>query len=337
MSLSIVRASVSFVTATTTLACLIGLPAPAHAVDQYSITATTYEWIELWQYDADVALAADEDAVPFDLPWTFQYGDPGNERSIESIAVSSNGVVTLQEAGETEFSDSEGSSDCADSPPDWEMTSMDTLDMIFALHDDLDSSYYGFFGVKAYAAGELDSLGVAVPREMVVIFFETEVYADGDEGLLNRFEILLEPDGRITWNFESFEWSSAEGDPWSGLVAGSGEHADPRWNGVGCASDLGFDPAAVAAAGGYQVVEEAYLATTDGGGDDDTGDDDFGDDDAADDDTADDDTADDDTADDDDDGARDCTCRNDPGAALLASPMILLLLASLVSFRRRAR
>jgi hypothetical protein len=235
----------------------------ALAVHRYAISPTTFNWIQVDCGDADDCDDADDNSFTYTLPWTFPYGDPERARDIVSIVVSSNGTITLQEAGEADYyTDDYKSADCSSSPPDPGMDDVPGLDIIFANHDDLSSYYYGYYAVKAYNAGDTDSDGNIVPEDVVVVLWETETYEDeDDDDLLNRFEVLLYPDGRIVWNFDYFEWTDYDGDPYSGLVASVYDHPfNPRWNSVGCASSLGFDAGDVSDAGGHLDVQEAYQA-----------------------------------------------------------------------------
>jgi len=240
---------------------IVFLSTNAFAVHNYLLKATTYNWIQVDKTDADVSDYSDDSSFSYSLPWSFPYGDPSNVRTIVNIVVGSNGIVTLQETGETSYTEEYQYPDCSATPPDAEVTNSPALDLIFANHTDLDSSNYGYYAVKAYQAGDLDSAGNTVSEDVVVILWETETYDNADSNYLNKFEVLLFPDGRIIWNYDYFQWTGYNGDPYSGLAAASQDHSvSPRWNSLGCASTLGFDTSAVSEAGGTLSVQEAYVA-----------------------------------------------------------------------------
>ena len=146
-----------------------------------------FEW-----YSMTTGSAGDDEYFTYTLPWAFPFAG----KEIVRIGISSNGFIELLESGELL---SEHPTLDYYAMQDYEslLNFVDTYDygdFIFAWHDDLSSSYYGFYGVEYNG-------------EVVVVHWETETYNDGDEDRLNYFQLWLFPDGSIQWNFKEFNYS----------------------------------------------------------------------------------------------------------------------------------
>lgn len=83
-----------------------------------------------------------------------------------------------------------------------------TSTYLLAAYDDLDSSYYGFYGYKLFS-------------DRAVFYYDTETYYDGDYDYLNNFEIILNQNGKAQWNFNYADYSGYDYDLFSGIYFGN--------------------------------------------------------------------------------------------------------------------
>ena len=79
---------------------------------------------------------------------------------------------------------------------------------VLAAYDDLSSSSYGYFGY-------------ALHGDHAVFNWTTETFDDEDYGLLNIFQVVLESDGSVRWNFLDAGYESYSYDLFSGLYLGN--------------------------------------------------------------------------------------------------------------------
>ena len=79
---------------------------------------------------------------------------------------------------------------------------------ILAAYDDLDSAHYGYYGY-------------ALHGDHAVFNWVTETYIDGGEGLMNIFQMVLNSDGSVQWNFLDAGYQNYGFDLFTGLYLGA--------------------------------------------------------------------------------------------------------------------
>ncbi|UCF93496.1 MAG: DUF4214 domain-containing protein [Desulfobacterales bacterium] len=170
----------------------------------------------------DASIAADNEHTVYPLAFTF----PFFGRSMTAISVNTNGLIELLESGETCHA-------CADPGTHSAGGHIGHMDAIFASNDDLttdsfgDSDYMQIFN--------LDS------RIMIEWFGSTN--EDNDSGAYPlHFQVLMDQDGTIVWNFKEMSFDSHSFDMYSGLYANGGPEIDVGYA-INTQSSWVFDPA----------------------------------------------------------------------------------------------
>lgn len=83
-----------------------------------------------------------------------------------------------------------------------------TSSYLLAAYDDLSTFYYGYFGY-------------ALESDRAVFYYDTETYYDEGYELLNNFEVILNSDGSVQWNFNYADYEDWDDDLFSGLYFGN--------------------------------------------------------------------------------------------------------------------
>lgn len=139
----------------------------------------------------------DDDYTGHSLPFTF----PFFGREITSISYNTNGLIELQESGESCY-------ECSDYDTHSDGDHIGNMDAIFAANDDLITGII----VHAYS-------------DRVELLWGGCTYDDGyiecDAELI--FKVILYQDGRVVWKFFSMDWGSSSGFMYSGLYDNEGD------------------------------------------------------------------------------------------------------------------
>ncbi|MBW1637076.1 MAG: Ig-like domain-containing protein, partial [Deltaproteobacteria bacterium] len=146
--------------------------------------------------------SGDDAYFSYHLPFSF----PFYGRVISSVSVNTNGLIELLEDGEESYI---GDEYLTHSNGDH----IGHIDAVFAANGDLD---LGSGYLRLYNAGD-----------HVVIEWFGATYEDyDDDGYTNahplHYQVTLQSDGKISWNFKTFNFSQHEGDLFSGLYPNSG-------------------------------------------------------------------------------------------------------------------
>ncbi|WP_440954549.1 PGF-pre-PGF domain-containing protein [Methanosarcina sp. Mfa9] len=187
--------------------------------DQYSLNEADYQWINITQEDLDWS-NSDDDYCSENVSIGFDFTLDGV--TYTWMEVVSNGVIHLIPEGGVELGD-----DDYDYASQWANWYPDET-FIFALSDDLDARYDGWYGYKSYLAGDTDSGGNAIPCNLTVIDYHTATYEDSYYSEYpNDFQIVLYEDGTLRFNFNRTDYRSFEYSLDSGLYLGndSSEHS----------------------------------------------------------------------------------------------------------------
>ncbi len=83
-----------------------------------------------------------------------------------------------------------------------------TSTYLLAAYDDLSSDDYGYYGY-------------ALESNRAIFYYNTETYYDEDHELLNNFEVILNSDGSVQWNFNYADYDDYDYDLFSGLYFGN--------------------------------------------------------------------------------------------------------------------
>lgn len=166
-----------------------------------SFRPVTYEW---------------EDYSSNALDWT----DSGDDASTGSTALDFS--VTIGGATYSHFDmNSNGYiellTDVSDVPTDYGWDSIDRLTSadpnatyMLAGYDDLSSVSRNYYGYKLFT-----------DPNRAVFYYDTETYQDEGRRLLNTFEVILNEDGNVQWNFNDAQYEWFDGDLYSGLYLGN--------------------------------------------------------------------------------------------------------------------
>ena len=196
------RISSDFYTSTTDLSLNVGQSLKDH------------EWIEVSESSADYYEQANNDYLgPFDLPFTVTL----EGMDYDSFEMSSNGSIELIPVGSSGHGiDGYGyKSDLIEDDDYSDAT------LIMASYDDLYSRWYGYYGYQVFKSGDIDAGGAVVDRDCIVFCWNTPTHDDYSPDYMNKFEVVLYPDGTIMWNFDSMNFDDYGYDMYSGIYVGS--------------------------------------------------------------------------------------------------------------------
>lgn len=168
------------------------------------------EWLYLSKEDMDASKRCDDCTIEGNLPFPFSM----QGTTFTRYSVNSNGAVELlPQSGSFQMNAAAGN-------PENMIAAYPDATMIFASFDDLVSTWNGFFGVRHLKPGDRIGEGQPITEEALVFHWETETYSNEDYGYMNNFEVLLYPDGRVQWNFDTMDYDAYDYQMYSGIYDG---------------------------------------------------------------------------------------------------------------------
>ncbi len=161
-------------------------------------TQIPFEWEEFTTSTlTDYDMADDDHLGPISLGFSVTIGGA----TYDHFDMDSNGYVELLSGTQdpTEYGYG-GIQELIDENP--------TSTYLLAAYDDLSSWEYGYYGY-------------ALQHNRAIFYYNTETYYDEGYELLNNFEIILNSNGKVQWNFNYADYDDYDFDLFSGLYFGN--------------------------------------------------------------------------------------------------------------------
>ena len=182
--------------------------------DTYEFNGTTVSRIapSVRDYNEDYVLLFDDAYQEFDLPFSFPFGG----RAITAMAVNSNGLIELLEAGESAqaFQDAN-----ADGLPD-EDTNFNVFVGDFGTHFKGDHVTKNIDALFLANDDLISGAMINGDSNRTIITLSGVTFGGTDQDFLAKplqMQVILFPDGGILWNFFTMEQTSLNFDLYSGL------------------------------------------------------------------------------------------------------------------------